>query len=101
VLHVTMPEADLQVLLQQLAALAAVALAAGWLTARWLLRRRADCGGSCSRCEGASVCEKARSAVSRGSDAPPASADPPRGLRPDALRVVQPGSENLPRPPAV
>lgn len=93
-----MPEADLQVLLQQLAALAAVAVAAGWLTARWLLRRRADCGGSCARCEGASACEKAKGAASRA-DAPPASAAPPRGVRSDALRVVQPG--NVPGPPAV
>lgn len=95
-----MPEADLQVLLQQLAALAAVALAAGWLTARWVIRRRADCGGSCARCEGASACEKAAGAV------PPA-ADPPRGVRSPALRVMQSGprsaasSGNLPGPPAV
>ncbi|MFZ6185573.1 hypothetical protein [Nannocystis pusilla] len=99
-----MPEADLQVLLQQLAALAAVALAAGWLTARWLIRRRADCGGSCARCEGASACEKA------GGTAPPGpgpGSTSPRGVRVPALRVMQsgPGSAahpgNLPGPPAV
>ncbi|WAS94091.1 hypothetical protein [Nannocystis punicea] len=98
-----MPEADLQVLLQQLAALAAVALAAGWLTARWLIRRRADCGGSCARCEGAAACEKA----STGAVSPGASSSSPRGVRSPALRVMQsgPGSAahpgNLPGPPAV
>lgn len=96
-----MPEADLQVLLQQLAALAAVALAAGWLTARWLIRRRSACGGACSRCEGASACEKARGTAEHDAPPPAASSAPPRGVRSDALRVVQPGSENLPRPPAV
>ncbi|MBZ5715610.1 hypothetical protein [Nannocystis pusilla] len=99
-----MPEADLQVLLQQLAALAAVALAAGWLTARWLIRRKAECGGSCARCEGAGACEKAAGAVSPGPATP---AGPPRGVRSPALRVMQsgPGSAtpagNLPGPPAV
>ncbi|MDC0671448.1 hypothetical protein [Nannocystis radixulma] len=99
-----MPEADLQVLLQQLAALAAVALAAGWLTARWVIRRKADCGGSCARCEGASACEKASGAVSPGPAAPASS---PRGVRSPALRVMQSGSGsaastgNLPGPPAV
>ena len=99
-----MPEADLQVLLQQLAALAAVALAAGWLTARWLMRRKADCGGSCARCEGASACEKAAGAAPPG---PAQVASPPRGVRSPALRVMQSGpgsaaaSGNLQGPPAV
>lgn len=95
-----MPEADLQALLQQLATLAAVALAAGWLTARWLLRRRSECGGACARCEGASACEKAASAV------PPAR-EPARGVRSPGLHVIQSGPAsaarpgNLPGPPAV
>jgi hypothetical protein len=61
-----MPDADLasrpfgpemQALWQQLAALVVVAVAAAWLTARWLIRRRSDCGGACSRCTGAGACE--------------------------------------------
>jgi hypothetical protein len=79
---------DLQALCQQLAALAAVAVAAAWLTARWLARRRGECGGACSRCTHA--CARAEGAVSRAAgDAPP---DPPRGVRPAGLRVVQAGS---------
>lgn len=71
-----MTDADLSALLQQLAALAAVALAAGWLTARWLLKRRKDgCGGDCSRCSasGRTPC-----------------ALPTTGIRPSGLKVVQP-----------
>lgn len=82
---------DLQALWQQLAALAAVAVAAAWLTARWFARRRGECGGACSRCTHA--CERAEGAIS-----PPGAArvgappDPPRGVRSPGLRVVQPGS---------
>jgi len=70
-----MSDADLSALLQQLAALAAVALAAGWLTARWLIRRRSGCSGDCSRCEasGRTPC-----------------ALPTTGIRPPGLKVVQP-----------
>lgn len=99
-----MPEADLQVLLQQIAALAAVALAAGWLTARWLVRRKGECGGSCARCEGASACEKAAGSAPHDHGTGTGS---PKGVRSPALRVMQsgPGSAahpgNLPGPPAV
>lgn len=73
-------------LLQQLAALAAVALAAGWLTARWLVRRRRGaCGGDCSRCTG--------NAAGRTPCALPSA-----GVRSAGLRVIQPGDENLARP---
>lgn len=87
-----MLEADLHALLQQLAALAVVAVAAGWLTARWLGRRaRADCGGACSRCEGASACKTA----AEGAISP---AEPPRGVRSPGLRVMQSaGPEQSPR----
>lgn len=78
-----MSELDLQVLVQQLAALGAVALAAGWLTARFMLRRRRGaCGGDCSRCTGAS-------------GGPSTCAAPTHGVRPAGLRVLQPSSENL------
>lgn len=85
-----MPEADLHLLLQQLAALLAVGAAAGWLTARWLGRRaRADCGGACGRCEGASACKTAaEGAISR--------ADPPRGVRSPGLRVMPPHADKHP-----
>lgn len=86
-----MTDVDLQALWQQLAALAAVALAAGWLTARWLIRRRRDCGGACSRCTGAGACEKAGTGVLPRTD-------PPRGVRSPGLRVVQPGPAPHPSP---
>lgn len=72
--------AALPQLVQQLAALAAVALATGWLTARWLLRRRRGCGGDCSRCTSAG----------RTPCALPNTLPGP-GVRPPGLRVVQPG----------
>lgn len=72
-----MTDADLSALLQQLAALAAVALAAGWLTARWLIRRRkAGCGGDCGRCAAAGRTPCAL---------------PTTGVRPAGLNVLQPG----------
>lgn len=77
-----MTELELQTLVQQLAALGAVALAAGWLTARFILRRRRGaCGGACSKCTGAS-------------GGPPSCAKPTSGVRPAGLRVLQP-TENL------
>lgn len=83
-----MAELDLQTLLQQLAALAAVALAAGWLTVRWMLRRRrAGCGGDCGRC------------AARGGGPSPC-ASPSKGLRPEGLRVLQ-GPGNVSPPGAV
>lgn len=69
-------------LLQQLAALAAVALAAGWLTARWLVRRRRGaCGGDCSRCTGNAA-------------GPTQCAHPSSGVRSAGLRVLQPGDDS-------
>lgn len=69
-------------LLQQLAALAAVALAAGWLTARWMIRRRRGaCGGDCSRCTGNTA-------------ARPSCAHPSTGVRSSGLRVLQPGEDS-------
>lgn len=77
-----MTELELQTLVQQLAALGAVALAAGWLTARFMLRRRRGaCGGVCSKCTGAS-------------GGPGPCATPSGGVRPAGLRVLQP-QENL------
>ncbi len=69
-----MTEIDAQVLVQQVAALLVVAGAAAWLTLRWIMRRRAGCGGDCGKCaaRGASPC-----------------ASPRVGVRPEGLRVIQ------------
>ena len=85
-----MPEADLHLLLQQLAALAAVAVAAGWLTVRWLRRRaEASCEGACSRCEGKSSCKSA----AEGAISPQT---PARGVRSPGLRVMQSSAAEQP-----
>ena len=68
---------------QPLAALLSIAVAVAWLTARWLIRRRAGCTGDCSRCAshtpGPGACHK-----------------PTTGVRPAGLHVLQ-GPTNLPR----
>lgn len=72
-----------QAWLQPALVLLAVATATGWLTARWLIRRRSGCAGDCSRCAAhepnATPCHK-----------------PTGGIRPAGLHVLQ-SSPNLPR----
>jgi hypothetical protein len=79
-LHAIAPAADpsapgWQAWVQAGAALLAVAVAVAWLTARWLIRRRAA-GGADTR--------------------PGPCGKPPSGVRPAGLQVLQ-GPTNLPR----
>jgi hypothetical protein len=81
-LHAIAPAADpsapgWQAWVQAGAALLAVAVAVAWLTARWLIRRRAGCTGAADTRPG--PCGK-----------------PPSGVRPAGLQVLQ-GPTNLPR----
>lgn len=77
-------EPTVQQWLQVGLALASVAAAVAWLTARWLIRRKAGCAGDCSRC------------VAGGAEVGPCQRPPTTGVRPPGLHVLQ-GPANLPR----
>jgi hypothetical protein len=86
------PRPDWQAWWQAGATLLCLSVAVAWLTARWLIRRRSNCAGDCSRC----VAHGAKTRVGAGPGAGTCGHkhDGP-GIRSASLRVL-PGA-NLPR----